>query len=143
MRIQEKIQKDMIQSIKDKNPEVTSILRVTIGEFARVKDLPLDKSVSDEQSIKVINKLIEYAKENKNDFEIAVLTKYVPQMLSENEIKNEITVIVTNMLVEGEPCSIGNIMKKIKMLPNSSLIDGKIASKIANEIISNSDKINS
>lgn len=135
MRIQEKIQKDMIQSIKDKNPEVTSILRVTIGEFARVKDLPLDKSVTDEQAIKVINKLIENAKENKNDSEIAILSRYVPNMLSEDEVRVIVKIIVDS-IIAGEPYSIGDIMKKVKMHPNAALIDGKIASKIAKELLS-------
>lgn len=56
MTIQEQIKADLTLAMKSKNAEEVLILRVVMAEFLRVKDLPNDKSVTDEQAIKILRK---------------------------------------------------------------------------------------
>jgi uncharacterized protein len=129
MTIQEQITKDMVQSMKEKNIEKTSLLRVVMGEFGRT-----GKEISDDDAIKIIRKMSENATELNNDFEVKVLEVYLPQMLGENQIKVIVAGLINKHGFSGMK-DMGKVMQEIKKLPASSQIDGKIASSIVKQLL--------
>lgn len=128
MTIQEQIRLDMVNSMKVKNTEKTSLLRVVSGEFARE-----GKEVSNEQAIKIIRKMVANASDLKNDKEVEILSIYLPKMLNPKEIKVIVkNIIETNNLTEKD---MGRTMGLLKNCKESNLIDMKVASQIAKEIL--------
>lgn len=130
MTLQEQVKKDMVDAMKSKNQDVLGLLRVVSGEFSRI-----GKELTDEQSIKVLRKMSENAKEQGNDVEVQILSKYLPEMLDKNQIINIVSEIITNNNYSGMR-DMGNVMGKLKNHPNASQIDGKISSKITKELLS-------
>lgn len=129
MTIQEKIKADMIQSMKDKSSEKTSLLRVVMGEFGRI-----GKEVSDEEAVKIIRKMSDNAAELKNDFEVKELETYLPSMLGPNQIKVLVAGLINTHGFSGMK-DMGKVMQEIKKLPAASQIDGKIASSIVKQLL--------
>ena len=91
MRIQEKIKKDLMIAMKEKDEEKKSILRVVMGEFGRADT----KEVNDEEAIKILKKLVKSEKETmertgdtgESRF-VAVVESYLPQKATEAEIRH-------------------------------------------------------
>ena len=129
MSIQKKIREDMVVAMKNKDTEKLNLLRVVIGEFGRI-----GKELSNEQSLKVIQKMHENAVEMKNDYEISVLDAYIPKKLDESEVKN----IVKSVLEASGATSLkemGKVMTELKNHPKSSQIDKKLASDYIKELL--------
>ena len=98
-------------SMKERNKERTSTLRMALSE---IKKEEIDRRVelSDEESIKIIQRMIKQRKEsaaqffeanreelaNKENSEILILQDFLPEQLSEDEIKD----IVLNAIAETE-----------------------------------------
>ncbi len=90
MRIQEKIKKDLMIAMKEKDEERKSILRVVMGEFGRADT----KEVNDEEAIKILKKLVKSEKETmertgdtgESRF-VAVVESYLPRKATEAEIR--------------------------------------------------------
>lgn len=130
MSIQEKIREDMVVAMKNKDTEKLNLLRVVIGEFGRI-----GKELSDEQSLKVIQKMHENAVEMKNDYEISVLDTFIPKKLDESEVKN-IVKTVLEALGATSLKEMGKVMAELKNHPKSSQIDKKLASDYIKELLS-------
>lgn len=129
MSIQERINQDLKLAMLAKNDEKKTFLRVIIGELNRK-----GKEFSDAEVIKELRKLEENAKMLGNQFEIDVLANYLPQKLSDNDVKT----IVENIIIDKNITSIrdmGKIMMMLKNHPSSSLIDNAVASKYIKEIL--------
>lgn len=134
--IQEQIKIDTIVSMKAKTADVTSILRVISGEFARFKRNGIYvKEVTDDEAIKIIRKLNENAIEQGNVLEQQILEMYLPKMLNEDQIQVIVQNIITSEKYNGM-VDLGKTMSEIKGHPDNRLIDGKIAHKIAKELLS-------
>jgi len=131
MTVQEQIREDMGNAMKNRDTEKLSLLRFITGEFGRCET----KDVSDEEALKIIRKASDNAKELGNQGEVDILDKYLPQMYSEDNIRNMINGMIE---INGysEMRDMGKVMAEIKSYPDSALIDGTIASKIAKEILS-------
>ncbi len=89
MTIQQQIKTDLMAAMKAKDENKKSTLRVIMGEFARADA----KTLSDDEVIKVLKKLIKSEKETlaqKGSDEastfIQIIETYLPQMASEDEI---------------------------------------------------------
>ena len=98
-------------SMRERNKERTSTLRMALSE---IKKEEIDRRVelSDEESIKIIQRMIKQRKEsaaqfleakreelaNKENSEILILQDFLPEQLSEDEIKD----IVLNAIAESE-----------------------------------------
>lgn len=88
MGLQAQIKKDLMAAMKDKDEEKKGVLRVIMGEFARMDA----KEIADDDVIQIIKKLIKAEKEvlaqsggQTNRF-IEVSEAYLPQMASEEQI---------------------------------------------------------
>ena len=105
------IEEAVKSSMKERNKERTSTLRMALSE---IKKEEIDRRVelSDEESIKIIQRMIKQRKEsaaqffeanreelaNKENSEISILQDFLPEQLSEDEIKD----IVLNAIAETE-----------------------------------------
>lgn len=137
MTLQETIKNDLVVAMKSKNVETTSLLRVVLGEFSTVASrLPnnTDKVLPDDLAIKEIRRMYENAKLMQNQFEMDTLDKYLPKMLSEDDIKNIVSKIISENNFSGVQ-NMGKVMMEIKKHPNSTMIDNKIASNIVKELL--------
>lgn len=137
MTLQETIKNDLVVAMKSKNVETTSLLRVVLGEFSTVASrLPnnTDKVLSDDLASKEIRRMYENAKLMQNQFEIDTLDKYLPKMLSNDDIKNIVSKIISENNFSGVQ-NMGKVMMEIKKHPNSTMIDNKIASNIVKELL--------
>lgn len=99
----EEIKKANVQAMKDKDANLRSIYSVVINKYmlATVEARTTGKEVDDAQMVKIIQKTIKELEEEKANYERvghtetanniavqkAVLEKYLPQLLSEEEIK--------------------------------------------------------
>jgi len=95
MRIQEQIKQDLKQAMKDKDEEKKNTLRIIIGEFGRAEA----KELFDDEVIKIVRKLIKSEQESleqsgksaSDSRYIQILESYLPQMASDEEIRQWIT----------------------------------------------------
>ena len=144
MSLFKKIQNDMYTAMKAGEKESTNTLRITL---AKLKDKQIEKrdDLTEEEVIKIIQTLVKQRKESielyvqggRNELadieknEIALLKKYLPQMISENDIKN----IVETVIIEVGATSMsdmGKIMPEV-MKRGKGLIDGRIAQRFVQE----------
>lgn len=127
MTIQEQINADLKTAMKEQNEKVKSLLRVVIGELNRK-----GKVVGDDQVIAVIKKMIEGAKETGNLDEIPILENYLPQQMSEEDLRKAISGLIYNNSYTAK--DMGKVMAALKTT-HSGKYDGKLASSITKELL--------
>jgi uncharacterized protein len=98
MSLQEHIKEDLRKAMLRKDGKTKAVLRIIIGEFARVPNLPADKSVTDTQVIGILRKMISAETETKKAADekgvpyevdsalIDIVDGYLPSVASEEEI---------------------------------------------------------
>ena len=113
MTLQEQIKKDLMAAMKAKDEVKKSSLRVVMGEFGRMAD----KTLTDDQVVAVIKKLIKAEKEvlaqkedDTSEF-INTIERYLPQMASDAEIKAWIEANVDFAQFKNKMQAMGTIMK--------------------------------
>ena len=144
MSLFKKIQNDMYTAMKAGEKESTNTLRITL---AKLKDKQIEKrdNLTEEEVIKIIQTLVKQRKESielyvqggRNELadieknEIALLKKYLPQMISENDTKNIVETII-NEVGATSMSDMGKIMPEV-MKRGKGLIDGRVAQKFVQE----------
>ncbi len=134
----------MYTAMKAGEKESTNTLRITL---AKLKDKQIEKrdDLTEEEVIKIIQTLVKQRKESielyvqggRNELadieknEIALLKKYLPQMISENDIKNIVETVI-NEVGATSMSDMGKIMPEV-MKRGKGLIDGRIAQKFVQE----------
>ena len=137
----EQIKKDRITYFKQRNENMNAkvgynVLGVLIGDATKETKEP-----NDEKIIALLKKFIDNAKvciENARDDlsrltaekEIEVLSQYLPQQLSESDIKT----LIANMVVATDDINIGMVMKFFKN-NYAGQYDGALVSAIAKKVI--------
>jgi len=121
MKIIEKINNELKNSIKNRNKEKTTLLRTVKGELDRI-----GKNLEDDKVISVIKGMLDNSKQLKNEFEINILSSLLPKMLTNEEIKEEVDIIINNNNFSTMK-DLGSLMKIMKE-KHGSKFDGKIAS---------------
>jgi uncharacterized protein YqeY len=105
------IEEAVKSSMRERNKERTSTLRMSLSEIKK-EEIDRRMELSDEESIKIIQRMIKQRKEsaaqffeanreelaNKENSEISILQDFLPEQLSEDEIKD----IVLNAIAETE-----------------------------------------
>ena len=132
MGLQKQIREDMVAAMKNRDTEIVSLLRVVAGEFGR--EMKSSKELSDDEAIKVIRRMSENAKELNNLNEVEILGKYLPVMLGDTQIKTIISGIIHKNQYSGMQ-DMGKVMSTIKTHPMKPQIDGKLASNITRELL--------
>ena len=135
-------------SMRDRNKEKTSTLRMAISE---IKKEEIDKRIelSDEEIIKILQRMIKQRKESISQFEqagreelaekenseILILQDFLPEQMSEEEIK----VYVDQAIIESgasTPQDMGKVMGSLKSKLKGN-VDMGIVSKLVKESLAN------
>lgn len=135
-------------SMRDRNKEKTSTLRMAISE---IKKEEIDKRIelSDEEIIKILQRMIKQRKESISQFEqagreelaekenseILILQDFLPEQMSEEEIK----VYVDEAIIESgasTPQDMGKVMGALKSKLKGN-VDMGIVSKLVKESLAN------
>ena len=136
----DEIKKDNVQAMKDKNALARAIYGVVMNKvlLANIEAKKDGKELSDAEVVQILQKTIKELTEEKENYIKAgnmaeadniekqkeILTKYLPQMLSEEEIKNIINAM--------EDKSIPSVMKHFK-----ANYAGKVDMSLVNKISRN------
>ena len=146
MRLLEKIIDEMYLSMKSGDREKASALRTLVAKI-KDKEINLRKEISDEETFKIIKTLVKQRREaaqiylnaerlelaEKENFEIDILIKYLPESLSDKEILDLIKKIIkeTNAKYLSD---IGKVMPLV-MQKGKGKIDGKKANIILRSLL--------
>ena len=146
MSLMDKVQQDMYIAMKSGNQIKTSTLRTLLS---KLKDKKIDNegNLTDSDSIKVIQKLVKQRKESadiyrnadreelaiKEEAELFELETYLPEMMSENEIRQLIQDFIQEHGAKNM-ADIGKIMASV-MQHGAGKVDGKKANKIVRELL--------
>lgn len=132
------IKSDMLKARKAKDAGTLSILSTLAGELiANAKLVDGEKVVSDEAVISLIKKYIKGLDEmllsNRNNEqalkEKELISKYLPKMYSEDELKTLIRAVI-----DSGADNLGKVMAYLKQ-NHSGNYDGKMASEIAKNML--------
>ena len=146
MNFIEKIKLDMHSSMKSKDELDTKVLRVLL---AKLKETQINrgKKLTEQDCLSVIKTLVKqrkeaaeiYIKANRTDLaekendENKILSRYLPKMLTEYEIKKIVEKIIKENNIKNIS-QIGMAMPLI-MKTGGGAIDGKIANQILRDIL--------
>lgn len=133
--LKEKINADIKTAMLSKNVIAKDVLRVLKGEIERGEQTKNGKvEVSDIEIIRIVKKLIQGITEtNTDNGELEILSKYVPALMSEDDI---ILTINSNKNIEGweSPKDMGKIMSYFK-IHFEGKYDGKLLSEITRKML--------
>lgn len=146
MNILEKIKNDMYSAMKSGEKDKAITLRVVMSNLKNFK-IENKNKLSNSDGIRVIKKLVKQRKDSaeiyknanrldlaeKEEFELDVLSSYMPKMYSEAEIRALIKVIIQDMNAKNLN-DIGKVMPII-MQRGAGKIDGKIANSILRDLL--------
>lgn len=146
MSLFERIQNDMYVAMKAGDKEKSNTLRTTL---AKLKDKRIEKrdDLSEAEAIKVLQTLVKQRKESVELFEkggrpelaasengeIDILNSYLPQMISEDEIRNIVQTVIDEVGAVSM-ADLGKVMPQV-MERGKGLIDGKTAQQFVREIL--------
>ncbi len=146
MSLMDKVQQDMYIAMKSGNQIKTSTLRTLLS---KLKDKKIDNegNLTDSDSIKVIQNLVKQRRESadiyrnadreelaiKEEAELFELETYLPEMMSENEIRQLIQDFIQETGAKNM-ADIGKIMASV-MQHGAGKVDGKKANKIVRELL--------
>lgn len=145
--MREKILKDIMTSMKNKDKDRLSVLRMVKGAI-QLEEINKKKELDDNEVITVISKqiktrresIVDFKKGNRNDLveqtekEIEILNEYMPEQLSEEEIEKVILEVFEEVNPQS-PSDMGKVMKNLtpKLVGKA---DMSLVSKIVKEKIS-------
>ena len=120
--IQEKLKNSLVEARKSRDKSTALNLTVILGEFQR----GLDKEVDDKTAIRIMKKLTKSAKEV-NDLElIALMKEYIPEEISEDEIKKWIQDNVDFSQLKNKMQAVGQVMKNFQGKVDGAMVKGII-----------------
>jgi len=141
--IQEQIQADLKQALKEKRTEERNVLRSVMSEL---KNAQLEKDTfSDEDAISVLTKLVKQRKQSageyreaertdlaeKEEYEIGIIERYLPEAMSEEEVEQEVNAVMNEL---GEEADLGTVMKhvmpRVKGKADGSVVQQKVREKL-------------
>ena len=136
MKLFEQIKLDSTAASKAGEKEKRLLLSTLLGEIQRVEPEVIDgkKTWTDEQIIKVVKKMIDGNIETGKLDENAILSVYMPQSLTSEQLE----VIISNLITENNYSGMKDMGKVMAYLTTnySGQYDGKIVSGIVKSKIS-------
>ena len=146
MKLLEKIINEMYLSMKSGDKTKANALRTLVSKL-KDQQIKLRKDISDEEALKVIKTLVKQRKESaqiflkagreelskKENLEISILEKYLPKMISDDEIRVLVEGIVKEIGAK-DLSDIGKVMPLV-MKRGKGKVDGKLANDILKELL--------
>ena len=146
--MRDKILKDLVEAMKNKDKETLSVLRMVKGAM-QLEEINVKRNLNDDEVISLLSKQIKTRKESIVEFEkagredlkeqtekeIEVLNKYMPEQLSEEEVLKLIDEVFEEVKPESKK-DMGKIMgvinPKINGKADKSFVSKKIQEKLTN-----------
>lgn len=146
MTLEERLQADMKQAMRDKNDVARDTLRMVLAEL-RKKEAELGKALTPDDETAVLiraaktrqDSVEQYEKAGRSDLvarersEISVVQSYLPKSLSEAETKAAVTAVITELGLSSKK-DLGTVMKAV-MARHKGQVDGKAVQKILSEVL--------
>ena len=140
--MKERIMIDLKNAMKNQNKDLLNVVRMVKGAI-QLEEISKKRELTDEEVVAVISKQIKTRKETISDLEksgrtdlikqtekeISILEKYMPAMMSEEEI-NKVIAEVFNEVNPTSQADTGKIMGKI-----SPLLKGKADMSLVNKLV--------
>jgi len=138
--LKNKIQRDLVTALKNKNSQLLSVLRFLMAAIKN-KEIELQKELSDEDIVTIIQKQVKELKEAKelflkgdrtdlasqNDEQISLLQAYLPVQLPDSELETEIKKIIEknqDVYQKNPKAIIGVCIKELKgKAPSDKIIN--------------------
>ena len=147
MEIIDKIQHALHEAMKKKEKEKVNTLRNIVGTL-KYKVIEKGEGITEQEEIKVLQSLAKqrkdsiemYKKGERKDLvkieskELSIISKYLPQAMSEKEVRSFVKVSVKESGVQSI-ADLGKIMPII-MKKGAGRVNGKLAQQILREILS-------
>jgi uncharacterized protein YqeY len=149
MSLEQQIMAEMKDAMKSKNEAALRGLRAIKAEIIKAKTEPgAGGEISAEKEVSMLQKMMKqrrdsleiYQQQNRSDLaqkeleEMAVIEKFLPRQLSEDELKSELKQIISETGASG-PADIGKVMgTATKKLAGRA--DGKTISALVKELLS-------
>lgn len=148
MSIKDRLTEDMKAAMKEKE---SGKLKLSVIRMARsaIKNIEIDKKkeLSDDETIVVIAREVkqrrdsieEFSKAGRQDIvdtlqqEIAILMPYLPEQLTEEEIRSLVKEVIAEVQPQG-PRDMGKVMGKL-MPKVKGKADGKLVNQIVKELL--------
>lgn len=147
MSLRQKIYDDMVDAMKSKDKETLSVLRMVKGSI-QLEEISKKKELEDDDVIAVISKQIKTRKDansefekgnrqdliDKNNAEISILNRYMPEQLDSSEIESIITEAMTRLEITTQKqmgLLMKDIMPKLKGKADMSVVNELIRSKLS------------
>jgi uncharacterized protein YqeY len=143
---QQRVQSDLAQSMKARDAERTSTLRMLLAELKNER-IKLGHEVGEEEFFVVLQRGVKQRNESadqyrkgaredlaaKEEREAAVLAAYLPAQVSEDEVRRAVEELVRSEGLTG-PAGLGKVMQTV--LPRyKGRFDGKALQRIAREVL--------
>lgn len=146
--MRDKILKDLMEAMKNQDKETLSVLRMVKGAI-QLEEINVKRNLNDDEVIGVLSKQIKTRKESINEFEkagrtelkeqtekeIEILSRYMPEQLSEEEVLKVIDEVFAEVKPESKK-DMGKIMgiinPKLKGKADMSFVSKTIQEKLAN-----------
>ena len=146
MKLLKKIINEMYLSMKSGDKTKANALRTLVSKL-KDQQIKLRKDISDEEALKVIKTLVKQRRESaqiflkagreelaeKENLEISILEKYLPKMISDDEIRVLVEGIVKEIGAK-DFSDIGKVMPLV-MKRGKGKVDGKLANDILKELL--------
>jgi uncharacterized protein YqeY len=146
MTLLQKLEADMKTAMREKNTLARDVLRMTVAELKRAA-IDQQKELTEADEVKVVQKAVksrlesavEYEKggrpetAEKERAEAAVLEAYLPQQLSEDELRATVVAKKAELGLESKK-DMGQLIKAV-MAEHGAAADGKLVSKLAGEAL--------
>jgi len=148
MKLKEQIKNDLKGSMKSGDNIIRGVLRMLFSDIKNV-EINERKEINDEKIIEIIKKNIksrkdsieQYTKGNREDLanqekaELEILGKYMPEQMSEDEVRKIVVDIISKSEASGAS-DFGRVMGLV-MKEIGSEADGGIVNKIVKEELGN------
>ena len=146
MSLLKSITNEMYLSMKSGNKDKANTLRTLISKL-KDQQIKSRKDISDEETLKIIKTLVKQRKESaeiyskagreelaeKENFEISILSNYLPKLMSDEDVLLLIKKIIDETNAK-ELSDIGKVMPLV-MQEGKGKVDGKIANRVLRSLL--------
>ena len=146
MSILEKLRKDKVQAMKDKDKLRIGVISLMMSSIA-LAEKEKKKTLEDEEALEFIKRELKQTKDaleqtptNREDLisetekKIEIISSYLPEQMSIEELKKEVEKIIKELNLEKNPKNKGVFIKEI-MGKFKSKTDGKTVSSVVDELL--------
>jgi uncharacterized protein YqeY len=146
MTLKARILEDLKKAMLAKDELTRDTLRMVKADLMN-KEVETGRDATDEDTLAVLARAVKTRKDSITQYEeggrpeaadterqeVAIIERYLPKKLGEDELRAEIESLVSDLGLSGKK-DMGKVMKELKSR-HGAAIDGRTASKLAGEIL--------